>query len=322
MTRMTMLLCAWLCALALIVAANPVQAAGANYLSYVSNTGNNANDCATPATACSNFVGALAKTANEGEIDCVNSGNYLGVLIITQSVTIDCSGSVGFSTGNTTINGTGIVVRLRGLTINSEGFGESGIDAQNVGTLYVENCVITNFNNDSGDNQPPYLGIRFRPSANSRLFVTDTIISNNGTYGGATGGGISVAPTSGATAAVTLDGVKLLNNVYGMGLNSTGGTIVGTLRHSTISASNITGLVAYGGGSPIFWTVDGSSITNNYTSGIQTLGSGVNLQIGNSTITGNSTGVTGPGIFSFKNNQISGNATDGTPLPTVSGGLQ
>jgi hypothetical protein len=116
--------------------------------------------------------------------------------------------------------------------------------------------------------------------------------------------------------------MKLNGNVYGMGMNITGVVVVGTLRHSVISGSNVSGLVAFGGGSPIFWTVDDSTIMNNPSFGIQTLGSGVNLQVGHSTITGNGTGVSGPGIVSFKNNQISGNATDGTPLPAVAGGLQ
>jgi hypothetical protein len=319
MTRLTMLFYAWLLAVAIVVAANPRQAAAINLVSYVSNTGNNSNDCGTPATACGDFSAALSKTQNYGEIDCVNAGDFSAAFTISQSVTIDCAGGVGYSIGgDITINGGGIVVRLRNLSINRFGDGKFGIDAKNMAALYIENCVITNVN---AVVLPitPYLGIKFEPSANAQLFVTNTIISNNGDVGGSTGGGISIAPTSGATASVTLEGVKLLGNVYGIGMNSTGGVVVGTLRHSTISGSNVSGLVAFGGGSPIFWTVDGSTIMNNPSFGIQTLGSGVNLQIGTSTITGNGTGVSGPGITSYKDNHISGNASDGTPIPAVPG---
>jgi hypothetical protein len=48
------------------------------------------------------------------------------------------------------------------------------------------------------------------------------------------------------------------------------------------------------------------------------------VYIGNSTIFANDVGVTGT-VQSFKNNQIIGNGTDGTPLPAVpgaTGGLQ
>jgi hypothetical protein len=319
MTRMTMLLCAWLCAILPVAVANPAQA---GFFSYVSNTGNDSNNCSTPATACASFAHALTQTAANGEIDCLNAGNY-GQPNIAQSVTIDCAGNVGVSDGNIIINGAGIVVRLRNLTFNGVGFIDYAVDVKNVAALYVENCIITGFNNDSGINgPPPFIGIKFEPSANAQLVVTNTIVSNNGNVAGGSGGGISIAPTSGATASVTLDGVKLNGNVYGIGMNSTGGVVVGTLRHSVISGSNVSGLVAFGGGSPIFWTVDDSTIMNNPSFGIQTLGSGVNLQISRSTISGNGTGVSGPGIVSFKDNRINGNATDGTPLPAVSSGLQ
>jgi hypothetical protein len=63
-----MLLCAWLCAIALVVAANPAHATGNNVVSYVSNTGNDTNDCFASATACATFSGALTKTQNYGEV--------------------------------------------------------------------------------------------------------------------------------------------------------------------------------------------------------------------------------------------------------------
>jgi hypothetical protein len=58
---------------------------------------------------------------------------------------------------------------------------------------------------------------------------------------------------------------------------------------------------------------------NNPSYGIQTPGSGVNVQIGGSTITGNGTGVSGSGLVSFKNNQIGDDATDGTPINAFAG---
>lgn len=308
--RKLMLLCAWLCAVAFVgVAISPAQAAGTNLISYVSNTGSDNNGCSNATTdACASFNHALAQTTNSGEIDCVNTFVYSLPLTISQSVTIDCAGTVSGSIYGWTINGIGIVVRLRNLTIRDIAGEGYGIDAKNMAALYIENCVITNNNTAS-----PALGIKFEPSAGDALLsVTNSIISNNGNVGGGSGGGIEIAPTSGATASVVLDGVKLVGNVYGIGLTSAGGTIAGVLRHGVIAGSNISGLLAVGGGSPIFFTVEESTIANNHTDGVQTLGSGVNVQVSGSTITGNGTGVSGQGITSFGNNRMSLNATNGS----------
>lgn len=307
--------------MAFVVAANPAHAQlnDTTYMSAAGGASNSPGCGATPATACGRFESAINTTVAGGRVVCVNAATDNTEVTITKSITIDCPS--GESLGAITVNGPGIVVRLRNLTINGENIVQFGINAVNMAALYLENCVIINNNNASGvGGAPPFLSIKFVPSSNAQLFVTNTIISNNGDSGA--GGGISIAPTGGATASVTLDGVKLLGNVFGIGLNSSGGTIVGAMHHSTVSGSNVSGLVAFGGGSPIFWNVDDSKIMNNHSFGIQALGSGVNLEIGNSTISGNGTGVSGSGIVSFKNNQISNNATDGTPLPAVPAGLQ
>jgi hypothetical protein len=207
-----MLLCAWLAAMAFVVAASPAHAAGVNIISYVSNTGNDTNNCSGPATACASFHGALAKTANDGEIDCVNTGDYAeGNVNITQSVTVDCGGGVGATLGDVTVNGVGIVVRLRNLSLNEEGYGGFGIDAENMAALYVENCIITNVNSVNIPDDPPYLGIKFEPSANAQLFVANSVISNNGNSGSASGG-IYIVPASGVTANVSIDRSQINGN--------------------------------------------------------------------------------------------------------------
>jgi hypothetical protein len=130
---------------------------------------------------------ALTQTASSGEIDCVNTGNYSGNFTIAQSVTIDCAGGVGFTFGQITVSASDIIVRLRNLSLNNAGAGDYGIDAENMSALYVENCVITNFNNGLGFNSGPYIGINFTPSGSAQLFVTDSVISNNG-FSGESGG--------------------------------------------------------------------------------------------------------------------------------------
>ena len=314
MTRLMLLCAAVAASLALLLPTTPAQAAGTNIFSYVSNTGNDSNNCASPATACTTFMHALAETQNFGEIDCVNTG-YYGNVAIQQSVTIDCAGGVGSSFGGILLNYAGIVVRLRNLSINQAGNGGIGIDAPNQAALYIDNCVITNANPAVVSNTP-FLGIHFAPSAGeSLLVVNNTILSDNGN--GSSGGGIEIAPTSDAVASVVLDGVKMTGNTYGMGLTSAGGTIAAVLRHSVIAGSTVSGIVAAGGGSQIFLTIEDSTIANNPSYGVQTLGSGVNVQISSSTITGNGTGVSGPDIASFGNNRMSLNGVNGSFTSTT-----
>jgi hypothetical protein len=320
MTRL-MLLCAWLAAMAFVVAANPARATGSNNFSYVSNTGSDSNNCSTPAAACADFATALSKTANYGEIDCVNAGYYGGVgSTISQSVTIDCAGAVG-SADLLTINGTGIVVRLRNLSFNREGYGAFGIDAQNMAALYIENCVITNDNNAQGDNFGTYIGIKFEPSANSQLFVTNSIISNNG-VSGSVSGGIDIVPASGVTAQVSIDRSQINGNIFGIIADGTsGGIIKGTITDSVVSGNSQNGITVSSSGSSVVFQVDRSTVASNGNHGLVAGGSGAGMLVSNSNVFNNGGGLftTGGGtLYSYGNNHVNGNnGNDGTFTGTV-----
>ena len=104
--------------------------------------------------------------------------------------------------------GTGIVINagandavsLRGLTIEGGGTGYNGIVFNSGQSLTVQNCVIRHMSN-SGN-----AGIYFAPTASSSLFVSHTVVSDNG-YAG-----IWVFPSgSGAVSAVFND-VEANNN--------------------------------------------------------------------------------------------------------------
>src|SRR5579872_3987943 len=269
-------LCALLSVLA-VVFANPAQYAGTNSLSYVSNTGTDIGSCSTPATACGTITYALAKTGSYGEIDCVNTGYYNpnGALIITQSVTIDCGGSVGttlfglgaggLGNGIIIVNGTGIVVRLRNLTINRESYGIGGIDALNLAALYVENCVITNINNAGGVNLGPYVGIKFEPGSNAKLFVTNSIISDNGDSSSAGSGGIDIVPASGVTAQVMIDHSNINGNFFGVvGDGRSGGVVHATVKDSVVSGNSGNGITAISTGSSVALLPDQTAVTANH----------------------------------------------------------
>ena len=68
-------------------------------------------------------------------------------------------------------------------------------------------------------------------------------------------------------------------------------------------------------------TITGTSIVNNFGIGVLASGGVATVRIGGATISGNTTGVSfaGATMQSFKNNQIAGNVTDGTPIPSFSG---
>jgi hypothetical protein len=318
MTRL-MLLCAWLCAMAFIVAANPAQAAGSR-LTYVSNTGSDSNDCTSPSTACGSFSGALGKTQNYGEIDCADTGPYGYAFEISQSVTIDCAGGVGHSDGLILINATDIVVRLRNMSFNGNGYGEYGIDAQNMAALYIENCVITGYNpgNEAG---PPYLGIKFEPSANAQLFVSNSVISYNG-YNGISGG-IYIVPASGVTATVSIDHSQINDNLFGIIADGTaGGIIQGTITDSVVSGNGQNGITVSSSGSSVVFQVDRTTVGSNANHGLAAAGSGAGMLVSNTNVFNNGGGLfteTGGALYSYGNTHVNGNnGNDGAFTGTVS----
>src|SRR5258708_4355110 len=60
---------------------------------WVSGVGDDANPCSRTAP-CKTFAGAISKTANLGEIDCLDPGGF-GAVTITKSITINCDSGPG-----------------------------------------------------------------------------------------------------------------------------------------------------------------------------------------------------------------------------------
>jgi hypothetical protein len=314
------LLCAWLCAVALVVAANPAQAVGGNPISYVSNTGSDTAGCNTPATACATLSGALGKTQNYGEIDCVNAGYYGYAFTISQSVTIDCAGAVGATFGGITLDGTGIVVRLRNLSLNREGYGSFGIDAQNIAALYIENCVISNANSAVEQNSVD-VGVKFEPSANAQLFISSSIIGNNGGAISALSGGIYIVPASGMTATVSINRSEINGNYFGIvGDGRQGGIIKAVIKDSVVSGNTENGVTAISSGSSVLFVLDQTDVSTNAAAGLFASGGGAGILARNSTVFDNGVGLdaaSGAGLVSYGNNSIAGNTTNGAFTATV-----
>src|SRR4051794_4263026 len=72
------------------LAAGPAHAQSTR--TWVSGTGDDANPCSRT-LPCKTFAGAIARTASNGIISCVDRTNF-GIVTITKSVTLDCPGGM------------------------------------------------------------------------------------------------------------------------------------------------------------------------------------------------------------------------------------
>ena len=293
-----------------MVGATPAHAQATR--TWVSGVGDDANPCSRTAP-CKTFAGAISKTAAGGEIDCIDSGGF-GAVTITRSITIDCGGTFGSIlaalTNGININGTGITVTLRNLSINGVGSGLIGINFISGNSLIVTNVNIMNFNSGSA------IGLLFAPNtANAFLSVNNSVITSNG-IAPSTGGGIVVQPAVGGNAVVVISDSRLEVNSDAVKANSTSGFITMTVRETTLANNRGSGINATAGNT-INLMVDRDTISNNLQAGVVSSGGASLVRISGSTITGNAAGVSsvaGGILRSYKTNSINGNAVDGTPI--------
>jgi hypothetical protein len=88
---------------------------------YVTATGSNANNCAIT-TPCQTMAFGVSQTDAGGVLHCLDNNNYFNGATITQSITIDCSNTTADG-GAFIINGSGISVHIRGLSMRQVGTG-------------------------------------------------------------------------------------------------------------------------------------------------------------------------------------------------------
>ena len=254
-------------------------------------TGNDANNCASILTPCQTLAGAAASVAAGGEVIVLDSGGY-GPVTVTRAVTIEApAGVLAFihppSGEAVTINaGASDKVVLRGLTLN--GGATSGVAANTVGALYVENCVISGF------------ATGLAMTGEGQLFVKDTVVRGNSVAG------ISLAVPSGAAAA-SIDRTRLESN--GVGL-MTGNGSKASIRRS-VASGNGSGVVADGAGAEL--DADACLVANNAAAGIAAGPSGGTVRVSRSTVTGNAAGLqqSGSGVLlSRTDNTVEGNTAD------------
>ena len=283
---------------------------------WVSGVGDDANPCSRTAP-CKTFPGAISKTAAGGEINVLDPGGF-GAVTITKPISIVNEGVgeagvlVSGTNGIIVSAGVGDTIQLRGLFIDGIGTGLNGIRFLAGRSLYVTNCVIQQFTQ---------FGIDFEPAnvsaVNTKLFVQDTIIQNNGS--GASSGGILIRPAgSPASAAdVSLNRVAVIDNVLGIKSDgSASGVAAGftgvhvSVRHSVVANNTSNGIWSFrSGGNSTVVLVDGTSVTNNGGNGVFADTSGVML-LSNSVVENNGQGAIGTAanlLFTYQNNVIDNN---------------
>jgi hypothetical protein len=204
---------------------------------WVSGVGDDVNPCSRTAP-CKTFAGAISKTAAGGIINCIDPGGF-GTLTITKSIEIDClntkAGMLAGGVNAINVNAAGIIVVLRGLSIEGIGTGLIGVNIIAAGVVHIEKSTIRGFRGGTAN------AVRLATTAgNPELYISDSHITDNGAA--AAGGGVFVVPTGG-TGFVSLSNVRINNNTFGMGNNLNSRT---TVNNSVISG-NTTGVQADGG---------------------------------------------------------------------------
>jgi hypothetical protein len=139
-----------------------------------------------------------------------------------------------------------------------------------------------------------------RTGGGSRLYIKDTTVSLNA------GSGIALGAQG--TSNTEIDNTTSINNQFGVSV-ATGNNAM--IRRSVFSGNSTAGVEADGGAQ---LNVNDSTISGNAT-GVQVGGT---IRLANSDIAFNTTGISGTAI-SFGNNRISGNNSPGT-APSPAGG--
>jgi hypothetical protein len=311
-------------ALTFVVAAAP-QASAQATRTWVSGVGDDANPCSRTAP-CKTWAGAISKTAAGGEMDALDPGGF-GAVTVVKSITFDGGGGVVASnlasgTNGMTINDSGagtIVVIVRNLSlngiVNTGSPGLSGISFASGAALIVEHCSIFGFGNQ---------GINFVPTTAAKLSVSDTTIDNSGSV--ALGNGVLIMPGSGGSVVANLFRDVITNNNAGVrvdGSTAGAGASFVTIANSSISNNATLGVTSVGGVGATTLLVANDVVANNHSAGVTANGANATVTVGGSTVTNNSIGLRQiAGTFnSYGNNMsignVGGNDTAGTITPVT-----
>lgn len=281
---------------------------------YVSSSsGNDANDCQTPGTACATINSVLAKTTSNDTV-LVTDGNYTGdgteVVLLNKNVRLLGGWNLDFTTQNSisTIDSQGARRKMTiawGVTASIERFSvQNGNSWQwsggivNYGDLTLDNCDITNNTGYDGG------GI----SNSGTMTLKNSNISHNTAN--------NILNDAGCIQTWGSE-VKIINNVIS---DNNGGGINGVaikLINSTVSGNTVMGINIQAGDCELTNSTVSSNTGQYWLTGGISIGNGT-LAINSSTISNNTAGAGSGGINSvggayvtIQNSIVTGNTGSG-----------
>jgi hypothetical protein len=302
---------------------------------FVSVSGVDSATCGRTAP-CKTFAGALAKTKVNGEVICLDKGNF-HTATIKMSVSIDCHDARGSILQIADAGGVidhGIVidfasfdagdvrktVNLRGLNVQGLDGGVDGIlitdftgslpgppgfpgpvPGATGGLVFIEDCVINGeFGSIDGR------GISDTRSHGGALSISDTTVRNMGRAG------ISILPVrAGPTINVTIDNSRVQNAKFGLAAGKGAKVLV---NRSVFSENSSAGIEA----DPAAEVDVNDSVSVHNGTGVESSGT---VWLSNSNISFNDHGVAGS-ISSYRNNRFSDNKDLGVTITPATPGLQ
>jgi hypothetical protein len=180
---------------AFAIAAFSSTAEAALSITYVASNGNDANPCTVVTAPCETLTRAVSVTPTNGTVRVLTA--LQGNVVITKSITI--SGDGAPVVGTITISGASTIATLRGLELNGVGIIANGIRIDSAAAIHIENCTVERY---AGD------GIKLVATTATELFVSDTVVRDNG------GSGLFV---NDASARATVEDSRFENNaIYGL----------------------------------------------------------------------------------------------------------
>jgi hypothetical protein len=286
------------------------SAAKAQARVFVAAQGSDSNPCSF-ALPCRTFQHAHDTVAANGEIDVLDPAGY-GAVTITKSISIQGHGFSGISVASgtaITINaGASDKINLRGLLLDGVGTGAIGIKHMAGGVLSIEGSLIRGFTS---------WGVDFAPNASSKLYIADTLVSENGDTG------VYFIPSGAGTVTGVLDRVESNNNGgagFAVDGNSSSATINVTLADS-VSSHNTGDGISYNAATVAGAVmVRSTTIASNGGNGVNVIGAAAKLRIARSMITGNAIGFATSSsgtLVSYSDNSLDSNATNGVATSTI-----
>ena len=294
-----------------------VSVAQARPDTWVAPNGSDSGTCLSTAP-CRTFAYAYTQTSVNGSINVAASGSY-GPLTISKAISIVADGveaAIITAAGGAAIKvqAPGAVVSLSGLTIDMRGSANDGISFVSGAALHVHRSLI----------RKAARGISVTPaSGTSELYIADTTITDSH---GSDMAGIDVRPTGSAGIKAVIARTRVENGDYhGILFNGFGttGVIAATVSDSVAAGNNHINIGAHddiNGGTRM--VVERSAAVNSGGPGVGIFanGAGTTIWIGNSTVSGNNTGLhaqVSAAIRSYATNKVNGNANDGAATSTV-----